>query len=161
MPTTARTAGPGPDQDSAVVVVAGGKFATPVPEPAVELVSVELRDRVDPVAGLVTSLFVVDAELVTDALAEDDAAVVLDATVPPRPWLGPTTMKIEDELARYPAFKAEASMTSDPSKVLGIVNVPEKTPALLVSTMSGGNSLRLSDMTTVAPETAFCAGDQA
>jgi hypothetical protein len=52
-------------------------------------------------------------------------------------------------------------MTSDPSKVLGMVNVPEKTPALLASTVSGANSPTLSDMTTVAPETAFCAGDQA
>jgi len=44
--------------------------------------------------GPVTTDFV-EAELVADVLAED---AVLDATVPPRPWLGPTTMKIEEEL---------------------------------------------------------------
>jgi len=52
-------------------------------------------------------------------------------------------------------------MTSGPSKVLGRANVPEKTPALLVATVRGAKSPRLSDMTTVVPETAFCAGDQA
>ena len=46
-------------------------------------------------------------------------------------------------------------MTSEPSKELGIVNVPEKPPALSVVTVSGANSPELSDMTTVAPETAF------
>jgi hypothetical protein len=95
MPTTARTVVAEPDPRA---VVAGGEVAALVTELVVELVSVELRDRVDSVVELVTSLFV-DAELVAEVLAGDDV-VVPDATAPPRPWLGPTTMKIEDELAR-------------------------------------------------------------
>jgi len=61
----------------------------------VELVTLEPRDRVVPVAGLETPA-AADVELVADAVLAE--VVAFDAAVPTGPWLGPTTMKIEDAL---------------------------------------------------------------
>jgi hypothetical protein len=62
----------------------------------VELVMLELSDRVVPAPGL-ESPAGVDVELVADVVLAE--VVPFDAAVPPC-WLGPTTMKIEDALPR-------------------------------------------------------------